>query len=132
MADSWGPSDLGASLGESDKVGVGGLSLEEGVLSSSSLRMGESCSDPRGPDPEWPLIMPCAARKPLILSRISETFRLSCKGCKLKTREKKKHKTYAKPFGTLCAKAETLETETDTCLAVSVLVLVLVTFLGTR
>ena len=67
-----------SSLDEMESVGVGGLADE--VLfgySSCKRRTGGSRSALRGPAPEWPLIMPCAARCVLILSRTARTLRLS-------------------------------------------------------
>jgi hypothetical protein len=44
-----------------------------------------SCSEVRVPEPEWPLIIPCAAKKSLIFSRNMVTLLFSYGG-KKKTR----------------------------------------------
>lgn len=63
------------SLGETDRVRRGGLSVPE-LESSCRTRMDGSRSAGRGV-PEWPLIMPCDARNVLILSRSSATLLFS-------------------------------------------------------
>ena len=59
-----------------ERGGVGGL---EGEVRrwSTRTRTGGSASVVRGPEPEWPLIMPCEARKVLIFSRSSVTLLFS-------------------------------------------------------
>jgi hypothetical protein len=44
---------------------------------STRTKTGGSPSVERGPEPEWPLIMPCEAKKVLILSRNSVTLLFS-------------------------------------------------------
>ena len=64
------------SLEVAERVGVGGLEGEAWRWSTRTRTWG-SCSVVRGPEPEWPLIMPCEARKVLIFSRSSVTLLFS-------------------------------------------------------
>ena len=87
-----------------------------------------------GPEPEWPLIMPCDARKDFIFSRNSVTLLFSCaRGERLKFfHDGGDSAAHPHPVGTLCTKAETLEPETDAGLAGPLSVGLLVAFLFAR
>jgi hypothetical protein len=95
-----------------------------------------SCSEVRVPEPEWPLIIPCAAKKSLIFSRNMVTLLFSYeKGGKHggeipRKRTMNNHaQTYLEPIGALLAKAKALEAETDTRLATALSVWPFVAFL---
>ena len=104
-----------------------------------------SCSDERVPEPECPLIMPCAAKKSLIFSRNAVTLLFSCG----REREERRtsqisvkteyttckghctstHGAYLEPLGALLPKAKALKAETDAGLASTLCVWSFITFL---
>jgi len=106
-----------------------------------------SWSDERVPEPECPLIMPCAAKKSLIFSRNMVTLLFSfgrerereqrvrsrlygdttCKGGCTSTRG-----AYLEPLGALLPKAKALKAETDAGLASTLCVWSFITFLNER
>jgi hypothetical protein len=96
-----------------------------------------SWSDVRVPEPECPLIMPCAAKKSLIFSRNMVTLLFSF-GERDETKDEISGRTertmptrgaYLEPFGALLPKAETLKTETDARFASTLCIWPLITFL---
>ena len=91
------------------------------------------------PAPEWPLIIPCAAKKSLIFSRNMVTLLFSYEkvGTKVRspgngqraTTRTPRACTYLEPIGALLAKAKALEAETDTRLTTALCIRPFVAFL---
>jgi hypothetical protein len=97
-----------------------------------------SWSDVRVPEPECPLIMPCAARKSLIFSRNIVTLLFSYGGvwsdeisgkAQARCTTASARGAYLEPLGTLLPKAKTLKAETDARFAPTLCVWPFITFL---
>jgi hypothetical protein len=95
-----------------------------------------SWSEERAPDPEWPLIIPWAAKKSFIFSRNAVTllFSFGDNHDEIPGIDDVNYtrSAYLEPVRALLAKAKALKAETDACFAPSLPVRPLVTFLDKR